>query len=781
MKKKNLLYFSDITQLNYVRASNPDLLESMLPITGNMVVAFELERTKIDFIDEWDFLKPEDIETNKDTAHSLAKNWWDENLANTDYGGFALSDAAQQDLVYPFEASLNACTIYKRLFETYSFSKISGYFLPSVAVVRTGPAPTSQAVTSISQAILFYMAEQRGIAIDKLILTSPALDDRKKKLNFSSITRRANITIANSSAEVRKSVLIYESGMSALEYEGLCHALGNLSNVRVVSISPRALEIPASIKNNNSDIGDRLEIFWRVFVGSLECYRGDYPEIFANKNLLFQFEGVKKEMGIAAECGDVFKSFLDILKPEMVIFGHEAFTIERVLVKLAQKNNIPTLGMVHGGLGYKSQYRGLVGDADFILLWSDVDVEGLMSFGISQSRLKKIGCIRYENMFLEFAKDNDINFLLPKRKAKNRLGFEQDKPLITLLTAEVNTGLAAPVANPHNHRVALLEFLSLVKSRPDLQFVIKAHPSYDYYQLYRRMLDSRLPNLVFNEQLALSDILAATDVCLMVNYCTTAALEAMLCRIPVIYFNNAVYPLDDWRDTLREKSVCRVSTILGVELAIDNVLTNSSQRQAILIEAEKQIKVTLGVENLSSKDRLIDVMDELLNQNKVSNLTQFYNSEVIKDFFYSSDTKVMQQRKEFFSKSTPANLMYSLVYIAGVYNLGISSVARIYELINSKENRENNILWKDARWEFLRQYILASFTNQASFNFIRLGALIPYIFYPNQFFLSPLAFKKLVARYLMQCLFSFYDQIIYFIRKTILRLTAPIIYLFLNK
>ena len=164
----SLLYFTDISQLNYVRANDCILMEESIPITGDMLVAFELERLKIDFIDEWDFLKPEDIEINKEFAHSLAKSWWDENLASTEYDGFALSDVAQQDLIYSFEASLNARTVFVRLFDTYSVEKIAGYFLPSVAVIRTGPFPASRAVQSVSQAILFYMAEQRGIVINKL-------------------------------------------------------------------------------------------------------------------------------------------------------------------------------------------------------------------------------------------------------------------------------------------------------------------------------------------------------------------------------------------------------------------------------------------------------------------------------------------------------------------------------------------------------------------------------------------------------------------------------------
>jgi len=164
----HLLFFTDRSQLEYVKASNPSCLVEMLPITNDIAVAFELERLKIEYIDEWDFLKSEDIESNKDVAHHLAKNWWDEHIVSTEYEGFALTDAAQQDLVYPFEACLNARTVYGRLFDAYVVGKISGYFLPSIAVVRTGPFPVCRALQSVSQAILFYMADQRGIEVERL-------------------------------------------------------------------------------------------------------------------------------------------------------------------------------------------------------------------------------------------------------------------------------------------------------------------------------------------------------------------------------------------------------------------------------------------------------------------------------------------------------------------------------------------------------------------------------------------------------------------------------------
>jgi hypothetical protein len=166
----HLLFITDISQLKYLQINTPELLENMLPVTNDMVVAFEFERLGIKFIDEWDFLSENQMEENRKNAHFLAKNWWDEQVASTEYNGLFLSDLVEQDLVYPLEASLNARTVYAGLLDTYLVKKISGFFLPAVPVVRTGPVPTAKAVHSVSQAILFYMAERRGIEVNHLQL-----------------------------------------------------------------------------------------------------------------------------------------------------------------------------------------------------------------------------------------------------------------------------------------------------------------------------------------------------------------------------------------------------------------------------------------------------------------------------------------------------------------------------------------------------------------------------------------------------------------------------------
>jgi len=747
-----LLYFSDISQLDYVVANTPDLLRQIRPITGEFVVSYELERLGIEFIDEWDFLGPDDIKRNWETAHLLSRTWRDEQLASTEYEGFSLTGAAQQDMVYSFEACLNARTVYDRIFRSYSVEKISGYFLPLVAVVRTGPAPTGRAVRSVAQSVLFYIAEKHGIHVVELNSGRPLSLGRIAFGNLTISSKKAAKCLdAGNAAD--KIVLIYEDLMPASEHAALTETLDKMPGVKTISISQRVLEVGSQIKSSESGFESRLQSFRNRFIESGKNYAGDYPEIFANTHLLFQFECIRNEMETAADYGEVFAVFLELLKPSLVVFGHEAFTIERVLVRLARDRNITTVGLLHGGLGFRHAYRGIVGEAGAVLVWNEIDIEALTSYGVDKSRLYKIGCLRYGNSYIEYARNAGIDSFKTKSTAKERLLLSPDKPLIVLITAEINTGLAAPFAYPAKHREAIKGFLSLVASRPDLQFVIKAHPGFDYYELYRRLLDPKLPNLVFLEQMTLNEIFEASDICLMINCCPTAALEAMLNRVPVVYLKNAVYP--DWQDNLSATGIHRVQTIPELEKHIDSLLSNPAAKERALAEADKQINKTLDVNEVPANSRLFDFIEHAIHDRQTGNADVFINAQGMRNMLFSHDAGEDLLSKYFNAttiKHSSGHLMCAFAYLSGINNLGLASLSRIFDLFQNHLENETVATWHEARWFLLPAYISGNINNSmcvdSKLSTIRL--LSPYLLYPHKLISAPALLKRYVIMYLIQ-------------------------------
>lgn len=750
-----LLYFTDISQVNYVVGNMPEMLRRMRPVTGDIVVAYELERLGIDFIDEWSFLEAEDIARNSETAHILSTRWWDEHLASTEYEGFSLADAAQQDMVYPLEACLNASSVYDRIFSTYQIKKISGFFLPPVGVVRTGPIPTNRAVRSVTQAILFYRAERYGIPVIKLNSGLPLSSGIMAHKGFaSSRVKAARLTKAESPAD--KIVLIYEDGMYEDELVALMQTFYRLPRVKVILISQPVLELGLQPYGSGVEEEPRLRSFWNKFVESVKHYDGDYPEIFGNVHLLFQFECIRNEMETAAKYGDVYAAFLDTIKPSLVVFGHEAFTRERTLVRLARNKKICSIGLMHGVAKHRFTYRGIVGDADKIMVSNDIDFQGLVSYGVDKTRLNKIGCLRYEDDYFKSTRNSGVASPAAKSAAKRRLGLDPEKPLIVWLTAAINAGFASPVADPRNHREAIRGVLSLVTSRPDLQFVIKAHPSYDYYEIYRKLLDHKLPNLTFPEQAALNEIIAASDICLLINYCTTAAIEAMLDRVPVVYLENAIYPLDERRDNLSVTGIHRVQTIPELEKYIDSLLADPDAHAQALALADKELRHFLDIGEAQEKNRLYDFMEHVLHDQQAADTANLsLSARNMHELLLSHDAK-----RSLFSQFISANiathssahLMFVFSYLAGIHNLGLASITRIFDVFERHLINKNVVFLNKARWFLMPAYIAGSIGG-STFNGGKLAAiwsLRQYLICPRRFMSAPASFKRFVVKRLIK-------------------------------
>jgi hypothetical protein len=153
--------------LKYIMTNKSSWLRNKIPLSGDMTVAFELERLGLNFIDEWDLINPHEIKKNCDDSYSLVKKWWGDDSDTIKYEDFSLGEAAEIDLSYSFQCSLNARSIYGNLFDSYPVDTITGFFKPSVGVVRT-----SFSTRSVSQSILFYMAKDRGVKIKNITLPS---------------------------------------------------------------------------------------------------------------------------------------------------------------------------------------------------------------------------------------------------------------------------------------------------------------------------------------------------------------------------------------------------------------------------------------------------------------------------------------------------------------------------------------------------------------------------------------------------------------------------------
>ncbi len=734
----------------------PELLDQMLPVTGDIVVAWELQRLNIPFIDEWSYLEPDDIERSWEAANNLSVHWWDESLASTAYEGFALADAARQELVYPFEACLNARLVYERIFQSMTVDRISGFFLPETGVIRTGPFPTHRAVRSVAQAVLFYAAEKNGIPLTRVDSNSPLSKGTlpKRKISLGSVQ------IASEPEEPGnhdKVILVYDDGMSSGERSVLVDILQRVPACKAVVISRQQLETGVFVNTGDAAAEKSLTESWLTFAAFSTQYHGEYPEIFANPHLQFQFKRIWDEMRSAAGYGELFSAFLDMLQPALVLFGHEAFTIDRVLVRLAQTRSIPTAAFLHGGIAPRFGFRGLVGDADSLLVWNDLDVELLTSYGVKASRLKKIGSLRYQAMYDKYKVSmGPALFAEGKRGAKTRLGLPGDRPVVLLITAAINAGFAAPVANPQKHLETVGELVELFRTRQEISFIIKAHPTYDYYEIYRKLQERGLDNFYFLEESTLEDAVNASDVCLLVNYCTTALLEAMLNRLPLLYLETAIYPLSDWRDNVSEAGIQRVQTVPELGKQIDSLLIDPLIRLKALDAADRLIGRVLDSGEASPDERLLAFVKTITGTGSVKESAALKlkikacADQEFEKIFVSGYREMLPSLNSLAQRHNNAVAVFVLAYQAGTMHLLPAKVLTQFRLFR-KLHKTGGMAWRDTDWAWLHGYIAGycKCRNRSDSRFAMIRFLSGCIVQPQKLISMPRSYLSNVIEYLL--------------------------------
>lgn len=542
-------------------------------------------------------------------------------------------------------------------------------------------------------------------------------------------------------------IVIYRQYMRQNEYSALKNTLGRIPGVTAITICREMLDFGGKFANKELSAEILIKSLKSKFAELSGNYSGQHPEIFANVNLRYQFEGIFDEISKADSCNEVFSAFLDLFNPSAVIFAHEAFTVERTLVRSAKSRKMHTIGLIHGGLGHKKGFADIIGDADALWCWNDIDIYFLRLFGVDKNRLHKIGCLKYESTYDQYLGDGKKNSPDAKQKAREYLGISPGKPLIVFATAQINTGLVGASASPRKHREAIRDIISLVASRPDLQFLIKPHPGYDYFELYRRLLNNQLPNLGLVEGgiFTLNEVLDAADICVMVNYCTTAALEAMLQKVPVIYFENAVYPTDDCQDTLPPDSIRRVHTVAELGDQIDSLLADPQEKAHALADADNLIKTLLDVAEGPASSRLYDFLAHAFEARSGVDSRDLLNAELMRGVLRSTDVQqsLYSQYGSAIKSSSNELQMYVFAYLAGLNNLGAGSVSKLFYALRPDSKNDSALSWKQARWFLLPMYIAGNDNQPTTFrsglSFVL--SLVPYLFSPRKLMHAPSWYK----------------------------------------
>lgn len=629
----DLLFLTHVSQVQDVALAQKRLVNPRI-VTADLATAARLEELGIPFIDEWSLLTAEDLEATWRTSWELACNWWNEAFQGQNCPDFDLAEAAKNELYWPFEWCLNARLIYDRLLDAHPVREIFGYFLPATGVCQCGPAPWPLAIASHSHAVLYWCAAQRNLPVHSLEIVHPLTVERGAANPFN-----PPAVEPHTDSEPVIDVELQARTSGKFDCVGDAHLRANWNkpcrNVMMMLPYLAPQEATDFVRMFTQTPGWRLfrvnhwhvsheSITWpdpacdqtqaickaKAEFDARQHYTGNFPELFANPFLRFQFDRIWAEFVKAARLGVSFRKLLREYPASLVLFGYDGFLVERVFKRILREVNVPTTALIHGGFNHVTGVRTSVSDADHMMVWGQQDVDLMARFGLERSNAVLVGSSRYGDLYRSTRRKEQATRRTSQAPARRLLGVPEEKPTIVLLTA-TTMGLSAPIANPDRHREAWRQIKLLAARRPDLTFLIKPHPWWDEFAFYEVICQNGPPNLKYLREGTLANVLAASDVAVLVNYCTTAGLESMLHGLPVVLLRNALYPIEPSENSLQHGGAISVDDPKGFEELLDRLIRDPTARQAALAAAEPVLSKCLDAGEESAYERIFRHCDRV--------------------------------------------------------------------------------------------------------------------------------------------------------------------------
>jgi hypothetical protein len=553
---------------------DPASSDALLVVADN-AVALALEERGIAFLDETAQLDVATAEGNLIDAPRVARR-----LAQR-----CAEVAAEQhlpalpdfsgDLQQPIEMSLNASAVYSRIMDEHVVGAVLMFSGAEIGMTRNGPAPAFVPAACITRAVLRHLAEQRGLSVrvvtDDLDGTNRvhpwrprvALSDRNPSQREQS---------RSAAPYGKRTALIWRDGMWPAEITTAGDVMRDLG-LTVFELSKADLELFVSQvgleSREDAEFAGRL-----AAILESECRaESRNPEVFANPHLRFQLAATAVEITQARALQRVFDAIVASLRPSVVVVGHDAFTVERALEQTCTRHMVPVVSLFHGGLTPLSGDVGLLGAADITAIWSRDDRERLAVCGFATRALVEIGSLRFDDRYrADRGRNGQPRFNAPSRR------HPVGQRTIVILTSPTHVGSGFPTVDVASYRKAWKELSAAARRRSDWRFVIRPHPAFDQLEYFAGIVRETSGNVIMSTAVGIEEALRDADLAVLMNYCSTAAIDALFADIPLLFVSSALRPSAFVQDPLRSSGIAEVSDPSHLEDAIERLLQPGAPR-----------------------------------------------------------------------------------------------------------------------------------------------------------------------------------------------------------
>ena len=338
------------------------------------------------------------------------------------------------------------------------------------------------------------------------------------------------------------------------------------------------------------------------------------------------------------------EAMISIFKPDCVVINNLFSRRNRRLAQLLKKLNViiillPTEGAV------RPEFKKIM-DGDFanydlidlILPWSEISAKGIRKrWRFSKERVKVAGYNR-----LDFYNKKMINIVEKKDIFCSRHDLNPNKPIVTWATQygyaflihkekysqhfeqwlreSKETGQSScwkeiginpkdiPKIHAKGRENAGKAFFKLTKIFPNVQFLIKPHPSEDIDYYKNLIIENSSKNVILLQKEYIWDVLNATDIELH-RHCTTA-IESWVWNKPTIEMAMDSHPKLIWKD--RERGSDVVKTDKELIKIISKYIKNSEVSNNIKSFRKNYIKKWFGDADGNRINYTADIINDFL-------------------------------------------------------------------------------------------------------------------------------------------------------------------------
>ncbi len=301
----------------------------------------------------------------------------------------------------------------------------------------------------------------------------------------------------------------------------------------------------------------------------LPCFRED-------------LEAIYKGFLARSACYDLslVSSALEEISPGCVVTENDTTYYERMIVLAAKRLGIPTIVLQHGSTFYGKACNGdglachafIPITADRFFAYGEATCDWFRNMGAPANRVVATGSPRFDVYYRE-------------RTAGERAGRKK------VMLALTDVWVRGTVPKSHTSLCVFFEqikvFMKVACGMKDVDFIVRPQDTMNRWKdLFRRELED-CRNVTISKKGSMQEVLKDIDV--VVGHTTTALIEAVICKIPVISldigeFTDAV-PLWKYGCSARVSSYEELRDILG------ELLTNPAVREDLVEKAYANIQM----------------------------------------------------------------------------------------------------------------------------------------------------------------------------------------------